>query len=73
MTTLSHHTFSDRTVSLRSAVSARPASGFEQSLAQASLRRLKTAKSEAAAVLGVLNQYENAVAVQRRYSAYYSS
>jgi CRP-like cAMP-binding protein len=41
MTTLSHHTFSDRTVSLRSAVSARPASGFEQSLAQASLRRIE--------------------------------
>ena len=41
MTTLSHQTFSDRTLSLRSAVSASPASGFEQSLAQASLRRVE--------------------------------
>ena len=36
MTTLSHQTFSDRALSLRSAVSASPASGFERSLAQAS-------------------------------------
>jgi len=41
MTTLSHQTFSDRTFSLRSAVSASPALGFEQSLAQASLRRVE--------------------------------
>jgi CRP/FNR family transcriptional regulator len=41
MTTLSHQTFSDRALSLRSAVSASPALGFEQSLAQASLRRVE--------------------------------
>ncbi|MGE5510452.1 MAG: helix-turn-helix domain-containing protein [Bacteroidota bacterium] len=41
MSTLSHHSVSDRSPSLRSAINARSAAGFEQSLAQASLRRVE--------------------------------
>jgi CRP/FNR family transcriptional regulator len=41
MPTLSHHSASDRSPSLRSAINARSAAGFEQSLAQASLRRVE--------------------------------
>ena len=41
MTTLSHHSFSDGALSLRSAVPASPATALEQSLGQASLRRVE--------------------------------
>ena len=41
MQTLSHHSFSDRSPALQSAVEARPAADFERSLAQAALRRVE--------------------------------